>query len=96
MSTTLLSHLPDADATPRACDEHWPLSQTQQDILLRQELLGSAIYNIGLTVSIDGTLDVLVLQRAIQEVAAAEPMLRARVVETSQGNAGPPQVSLTP
>ncbi|CQR31068.1 putative AMP-dependent synthetase / ligase [Thiomonas arsenitoxydans] len=96
MSTTLLSHLPDADATPRACDERWPLSQTQQDILLRQELLGSAIYNIGLTVSIDGALDVLVLQRAIQEVAAAEPMLRARVVETSQGNAGPPQVSLTP
>ncbi|HOI67798.1 MAG TPA: condensation domain-containing protein, partial [Thiomonas arsenitoxydans] len=95
MSTTLLSHLPDADATPRACDERWPLSQTQQDILLRQELLGSAIYNIGLTVSIDGALDVLVLQRAIQEVAAAEPMLRARVVETSQGNAGPPQVSLS-
>ncbi|HML82982.1 MAG TPA: amino acid adenylation domain-containing protein [Thiomonas arsenitoxydans] len=85
MSTTLLSHLPDADATPRACDERWPLSQTQQDILLRQELLGSAIYNIGLTVSIDGALDVLVLQRAIQEVAAAEPMLRARVVERTEG-----------
>ncbi len=85
MSTTLLSHPPDDAATPRVCDERWPLSQTQQDILLRQELLGSAIYNIGLTVTIDGALDVLVLQRAIQEVAAAEPMLRARVVETTEG-----------
>ncbi len=85
MSTTLLSHPPEAVATPRACEECWPLSQTQQDILLRQELLGSAIYNIGLTVTIDGALDVLVLQRALQEVVAAEPMLRARVVDTTEG-----------
>lgn len=65
--------------------ERFGLAPAQQHILLRQELFGSAIYTIGLTVSIDGELDLPLLQRAMQDVIAAEPMLRARVVATPDG-----------
>jgi amino acid adenylation domain-containing protein len=61
------------------------LSPAQQHILLRQELLGGAIYTIGLTVTVEGDLDPALLQRAIHDVVAAEPMLRARIVTTPDG-----------
>ncbi|MGA8009072.1 MAG: amino acid adenylation domain-containing protein [Thiomonas sp.] len=61
------------------------LSQTQQYMLLRQELLGSAIYNIGLTVTIEGPLNVALLQTAIDDVFSAEPMLRAHVKRGPDG-----------
>ncbi|MGC8806168.1 MAG: amino acid adenylation domain-containing protein [Thiomonas sp.] len=77
--TTFDNATPPQDAAPFA------LSHAQQDILLRQELLGSAIYTIGLTVSIDGELNVPLLQRAMRDVVAAEPMLRARVLASPDG-----------
>ena len=61
------------------------LSLTQQAILLRQELLGSAIYTIGLTVHIEGDIDPALLDRATQDVIAAEPMLRARIEQSPEG-----------
>ncbi|WP_449369773.1 amino acid adenylation domain-containing protein [Thiomonas sp.] len=61
------------------------LSQTQQYILMRQELLGSGIYNIGLIVTLEGEVDMERLARAVQDVAAAEPMLRAHVLNTAEG-----------
>ncbi|MEW6559333.1 MAG: amino acid adenylation domain-containing protein [Pseudomonadota bacterium] len=61
------------------------LSLTQQAILLRQELLGSAIYTIGLTVHIEGDIDPALLERATQDVIAAEPMLRARIEQSPEG-----------
>ena len=76
-----------SDSVAALCD----LSLTQQEILLRQELLGSAIYTIGLTVDIEGPLDPVRLERAVQEVVAAEPMLRAHVHHTAHG----PQWQLT-
>ncbi|MGC9184541.1 MAG: amino acid adenylation domain-containing protein, partial [Thiomonas sp.] len=77
--TTFDNATPPPDAAPFA------LSHAQQDILLRQELLGSAIYTIGLTISIDGELNVPLLQRAMRDVVAAEPMLRARVLAAPDG-----------
>ncbi|MDD4885397.1 MAG: amino acid adenylation domain-containing protein [Thiomonas sp.] len=79
-------------AAPQLKAAPFALSQTQQDILLRQELLGHAIYTIGLTVSIDGALDAPLLQRAMQDVVAAEPMLRAWVADTPGG----PQWQIAP
>jgi amino acid adenylation domain-containing protein len=88
MSASLTSLSPENAPPQNAPTALFALSQTQQDILLRQELLGSAIYTIGLTISIDGALDVALLERAIQDVAAAEPMLRARV-SAAPNDAGP-------
>ncbi len=88
MSASLTSLSPENAPPQNAQAAPFALSQTQQDILLRQELLGSAIYTIGLTVSIDGALDLALLERAIQEVIAAEPMLRARV-RAAPNDAGP-------
>ena len=73
------------NATASHAAAAFALSHAQQDILLRQELLGSAIYTIGLTITIDGELDIPMLQRALQDVVAAEPMLRARVIDTPDG-----------
>jgi amino acid adenylation domain-containing protein len=83
-----------ADRTTAAVphSERFGLAPAQQHIMLRQELFGSAIYTIGLTVSIDGALDLPLLQRAMQDVIAAEPMLRARVVATPDG----PQWQIAP
>ena len=61
------------------------LSTTQQDILLRQELLGSAIYTIGVAVRIEGEFDAQQLERAIQDVIAAEPLLKAHIRATADG-----------
>lgn len=67
--------------------EAFPLTPAQEQILLRQELLGSAIYTVGLVVRIDGPLDPLRLEQAIRDVVAAEPMLRAAVHRTDGGTA---------
>jgi len=71
---------PDATSAAAACPQTLcALSLTQQDILLRQELLGCAIYTIGVTLTIDGAVDVGLLEQATRDVIAAEPMLRARL-----------------
>lgn len=72
----------DPDANLRADLEPVPLSLTQQEILLRQELLGSAIYNIGLVVRIEEPLRIDLLEQSIRDVIAAEPMLRAVVSQS--------------
>ncbi|WP_245800294.1 non-ribosomal peptide synthetase [Thiomonas intermedia] len=54
-------------------------------MLLRQELFGSAIYNIGVSVTLDGPLDQALLEQAICDIVVAEPMLRARVLQTPEG-----------
>jgi amino acid adenylation domain-containing protein len=84
--TASLADCPLEDAASSHADvAEFPLSQTQQDILLRQQLLGSALYTIGLGIAIDGDLDVCLLERAIQDVIAAEPMLRAHLRNTPDG-----------
>jgi len=70
---------PDTPPPTAAATMPCALSQTQRDILLRQELLGSAIYTIGVSVSIDGAIDPRLLDQATRDVIAAEPMLRARL-----------------
>ena len=62
-----------------------PLSLTQQEILLRQDFLGSQIYIIGNVTWLDGPLRVDLLDRAMRDVISAEPVLRSVVQRDPDG-----------
>jgi len=62
-----------------------PLSRTQQEILLRSDLLGSQIYVIGLETWINGPLREDLLDQATRDVIATEPMLRAMAQRDHEG-----------
>ncbi len=62
-----------------------PLSLTQQEMLLRQDFVGSQIYIIGNVTWLDGPLRVDLLDRAMRDVIAAEPVLRSIVQRDPDG-----------
>lgn len=82
-----------AAALPALVSEDWPnstrpLSYNQQQMWILRELGGGTAYNMPLVLSVQGELDVQLLQQALNQVAAHQEVLRTYFKDTANGAVG--------